>query len=152
MSKKSGPVRAYVEELLTAVSFIDINGRKIGFDYLTIAQMVAKKFPNSRLKTRARQEQRGITTRKFHLLQDWYMPRARRQGLRFPVRYRSRRLLARDYARALLIEQTDNVGLTLETIRRRVRKRFPEIPALSLGHVEAGLRLRGYEIPSRIKP
>lgn len=130
-----GPVRARVEQLLAAVSFVDIHGRNVGYDYKAITQTIKKEFPTSRVSVKA--------------LKDWYAYNMQGQGKRLPVRRKSRKVLARDYTRILLLQNEDALGLSLRVIKRRVKTKFPEVPSLSLGHVEAYLIRRGYSVPFR---
>jgi len=135
MSRSPGPVKARTEELLAAVSFVDIHGRKIGYDYGTIMEMIKAEFPNSRISSRV------LRTKNAYDMQC--------AGIQLPVRRRSRKVLAREYTHALLLQNEGMLGLSLRTIRTRIRKKFPGIPVLSLGHVEAYLIRRGYQVPFR---
>ena len=48
---------------------------------------------------------------------------------RMPVRRRSEKILARDYARALLLQRdAAGMGLSLRAISRAVKKKFPSYP------------------------
>lgn len=132
---RPGSVRARVEQLLTAVSFVDIYGRPIGYDYAAIVKMIKRDFPHSRISVK--------------VLKDWYTYRMQGEGKRLPVRRKSRKVLVRDYTRTLLLQNKDDLGLSLRSIKDRVRKKFPGVTPLSLGHVEAYLIRRGHRVPFR---
>lgn len=138
MPRRTGTIREYAEKLLTEVSFVDLDGRKIGYDYATVAAMVTDRFPKSRVSA--------------SLLRTWYAYAMRVEGQRMPVRCRSRRLLARNYTRVLLM-QTDKggIGLSFNTIQRRVAKRFPDVEVRSKTSLSATIsRLKQqYTFPPR---
>jgi hypothetical protein len=134
---RKGTIKAYANELLTKVSFTDIYGRHVGFDYLYILSLIKSKFPNS-----------GITIRVLR----WAAYELNRDDtVRVPARRHSRRLLARDFTRALLME-TDpetNLGLSNRAIGDRVRSKFPEIRPLTLSKMRTQLVRAGMNPPPR---
>ena len=68
------------------------------------------------------------------------------------MRRRSPKVLARDYARALLNEQIDGVGYSYKQIARMVKRKFPENGTLSTEQL-TGLALylstKKFKLPPR---
>lgn len=137
MPSRAHNVREYAEELLEATFFVDISGRRVGYDYVTISKMIRERFPGSRASVR--------------VLRDWYAPALQRKpGVRMPLRRRSRAIMASEFTRSLLLRALDDGrGLAYSTIRWHFYTRFPGIKLLGLRRVEAHLRKQGYVIPVR---
>lgn len=141
MPRRTGTIREYAEELLIAVHFVDLDGRKIGYDHVEIVAMIKARFPKSRVSA--------------SLLRTWYAYTLRVEGRHhMPVRPRSRRprrSLARNYTRTLLMHVDRNgVGLSFNTIQRRVAKMFPDVEGRSKVSLSATVsRLQNYKFPPR---
>lgn len=143
MSRR-GTIKEYAEELLCHVSFVDIYGRDIGYDYVHILAMIRKRFPKSSA-TRAGGNfgRGGFTKAALRYIRA-------QMTCRLPARLRSRRRMAREYTRVLLTHKNAaGVGLTFLSVRRRVRVKFPEQPMLSMHHVVGNMVRRGVVMPTR---
>lgn len=130
-------VKQYAQELLLRVNYVDASGRNVGFDYLHILALLKKEFPNSNTTIKELQK----------------IAYSMNSTIRMPVRRRSRRILARDFARSLLIAKDDTgQGLSYQTISRRVKARFAGTPAMTVCQVRstAGhLSRAGIALPQR---
>lgn len=138
MSKKPKykTIRQCAEALLVEADYVDVNGRKVGLDYITILARIKRAFPNSRTSIRAL---------RFIL---YSLP----DGTRLPVRRRSRKILAREYARALLIRYDEHTGdgLSFEAISKLVKRKFRDVPRITprrLSYMEAAFNLPMPERP-----
>lgn len=102
-------IRAYAIHLIYTVDFVDCRGRNIGYDYQAILTKIKQAFPESRTSM-------GALRRILDSLDG---------SQRLPARRRSRKILATEYARSLLL-QVDSTGrgLTFQTISRKVRGKF----------------------------
>lgn len=140
MAKRHGTIREYASKLLRHVDFIDIYGRKIGYSYSHILALINERFPQSS-GAGGNRGRKGFTYRALRDARDAMVgPR--------PARLISRRRLAREYTRsALLFTRDDQTGLSFQTIRKRIRAKFPEQQLLSLTHVERGLIRQGFNVP-----
>lgn len=124
MKSKYKTVKQYAQELLLRVNYVDAFGRNVGFDYLYILALLKKEFP-------------GSNTTIKELQKVAYSTRDSTDG-RLPVRRRSRKILARDFARSLLLlKDDDGNGLSYQAIARRVKLRFPDTPKLSVCQVRS---------------
>lgn len=129
---RTGTIREYARELLLRVSFVDVFGRNVGYDYQYILSLIKKAFPRSNTTPR---------------LLWWEAAELRSEGIRIPARRTSRRVAARDYTRALLmVSESTGYGLSNSAIRNKVRARFPEVRALSL------IQVRSYMVRAGLKP
>lgn len=111
-------IKDYAVFLLVKTDFVDCYGRNIGHDYDTILAKIRREFPQARTTKRAlRYVLYGID-----------------QKVRLPARHRSRKILARVYARALLLEVdgSSGLGLSFDTIRKRTRAKFRGAPDLTV--------------------
>lgn len=110
-------IKEYAVFLLVKTDFVDCYGRNIGFDYETILAKIKREFPHARTTKRAlRYVLYGIDRK-----------------VRLPARHRSRKILAREFARALLLEINESgVGHSFETIRLRTRAKFRSAPTISI--------------------
>lgn len=116
MAKKKITYATITEEaeaLLTEVSYVDLWGREVGLTYTAILARLHADFPKAR-------------TSLGSLRKIAYALNGSKQ--RMPVRRRSAKILARDYARALLVQEDQGVGLPFGRISRRVRQKFPMHP------------------------
>lgn len=135
---RKGTIKEYANDLLMKVSFTDVYGRNVGYDYLHILGLIKEKFPKT-----------NITIRVLR----WAAYELNRDGsVRVPARRHSRRRLARDYTRTLLM-QTDpetGFGLSNKAISDRVNKKFPEVRPLSLTKMRTQLVRAGHkDVPRR---
>jgi hypothetical protein len=139
MSKKL-TIRAYTEQLLQHVHFVDVHGRKIGYDYPRIRDMIKAKFPNSN------SSQAALRYERLRL-----MNRTRATLPMHPrVRSGSRVRPAAEYTRALLMRRNpQGHGLSFRRIRELVHESFPEVKPLSLVHVCRQLRAHGLTPPEQ---
>jgi hypothetical protein len=143
MSKKKTytTIKEAAEDLLMQVSYVDVYRRKVGLTYNAILIELHKLFPNSRTSLRSLRMIKCNLNRTNHLL---------------PARRRSSKVLARDYARALLVEidLTDlshPQGYSFKRIARMVKRKFPEYDSLSAGQM-MGLSLylsKHFKLPPR---
>lgn len=114
MPKKTfNTIKDAAEALLLQESYTDVYGRKVGLTYKAILTKLHKDFP------------RGRTSLKS-LREIAYSLNASK--CRMPVRRRSPKVLARDYARALLIAPE---GYSMRTISKKVLAKFPEHPYIA---------------------
>jgi hypothetical protein len=115
--RRFSTIKEYAVFLLVKTDFVDCYGRNIGHDYETILAKIKREFPHARTTKRAlRYVLYGID-----------------QKVRLPARHRSRKILAREFARALLTQTDESgVGFSFDTIRLRTRSRFRGAPALSI--------------------
>lgn len=131
-------VKQYATRLLLEVNYVDAYRRNVGLDYREILGRLKTEFPNSNTTVKELQKiAYGMNG----------------QNIRLPVRRSSRRILARDFARSLLIHRDEQgIGLSYQAIGRRVRSLFPELPTLSICQVRntAGhLSRAGIALPTR---
>jgi hypothetical protein len=128
-------IKETAEALLMQVSYVDVYGRKVGLTYRAILKRLHDGFPNGSPNWPAyRTSLRSLQMVAYAL-----------NGSRcqMPVRRRSSKVLARDYARALLVHVHDecdcspNVstlvgeGYSFKQIARMVKRKFPEYSMLS---------------------
>lgn len=126
------------EALLMATSYTDVYGRNVGLTYKAILFKLRHDFPKSR-------------TSLGSLRKIAYALNGSKQ--RMPVRRRSPRVLARDYARALLVavDPKTGTGYKLRTISRKVKQKFPEhayIPERQLNGIAMYLAPK-FKLPAR---
>ncbi len=115
-------IKDWAHEQLLRVNYTDINGRGVGFDYTHILVKLKQTFPNANTSHR------------------WLLKMAYELNgtARLPVRRRSRKILARDFARVLLVQRDEaGVGLSYQTIRKRVKARFPDQPIMSVCQIRS---------------
>lgn len=126
-------IKQFAHDYFLKVSFVDIYGRNIGYDYSYILAKIKEQFPNARTSRRWLQDMAYIFNRTE----------------KFPVRRRSRQALAEDYAMALLLKK--NGPNTYSNIAGAVRRKFPDrrISHERLRSLEVWLRNKNYPIPSR---
>lgn len=128
-------IRSYAEHLLTKTDFVDCHGRRVGLDYPTIIALIKRKFPSSRTSTPS-------------LRQNVYMLDP---STRLPVRRKSRRLLAREYARTLLMQRDSNgKGLPLEKVSWKIKGKFRDVPKISATRLALMLPALRREFRSRL--
>lgn len=116
-------VREAAEALLTQVVYVDMYGRNVGLPYKAILAELHSTFPEGS------KQWPGKRTSIKSLRRIGYALSA--QNVRLPVRRRSVNILARDYARALLLKTEDGIGLTFERISRIVKRKYPEMKRLT---------------------
>lgn len=131
-------VKQYAQELLVRVNYVDAFNRNVGLDYRHILAMLKKEFPKS-----------GTTLKELQKIA--YGLNA--ANVRLPVRRRSRRILARDFARSLLILKDESGrGLSYRVIASRVKGRFPDTAYLAerqLGGIAGHLSRAGKALPAQ---
>ena len=126
VSKKKAykTIKETAEALLMQVSYVDVYGRKVGLTYRAILKKLHEGFPNGSPNWPAyRTSLRSLQMVAYAL---------NGSQCQMPVRRRSSKVLARDYARALLLI-ADEVGLgySFKQIARMVKRKFPEYSMLS---------------------
>jgi hypothetical protein len=126
----------YAKQLLLKTDFVDCYGRNIGLDYETILELIRARFPNARTTKRSL---------RFILYQI-------DKSARLPARRRSRKILRKEFIRALLL---DPAGISHASIRSRARRKFPDVPgaitsAILAAH-ERALTKERFELPERRK-
>lgn len=126
-------IKKFAHDYFMRVSFVDIYGRNIGYDYDLILDEIKTNFPGARTSRRWLQDMAYVLNRSAKL----------------PVRRRSRRALSEDYAMSLLLRRG---GVHVyRDVATTVQKKFPEhrpTPA-RLKSIEVWLRNKGYTIPPR---
>jgi hypothetical protein len=116
-------VKQYAQELLVRVNYVDAYKRNVGLDYRSILLLLKKEFPRS-----------NTTIKELQKIA--YSMNG--SNVRLPVRRRSRRILARDFARSLLLfEDNHGMGLSYQVIASRVKTRFPDTPKLTVCQVRS---------------
>lgn len=137
MAKKRKPyltVTKAAEGHLGECSYIDVYGRPVGLTYKIILARLRKEFPEAR-------------TSLGSLRKIAYALNASKQ--RMPVRRRSPKILARDYARALLLNPR---GIPYQTISKMVLGKFSEYPYIQtrqLLSLSNHLAHNGFAVPKR---
>lgn len=127
----------YAKHLLTKTDFVDCYGRNVGLDYQTILELIKEEFPKARTTKRALR----------HIL--YY---CLDRSVRMPARYRSRKILAREYAKARLLRRNERgLGRRIDKIKEDVRQKFPEVemPEERLRSMAASLKRSGFPLPER---
>ena len=132
------------EALLLQVSYVDIYGRKVGLTYNVILKLLHDYFPNGSPRPGFQTSRRSLQMTAYEL---------NGSSKHMPVRRRSSTILARDFARALLVE-TDKSGrgLSYATIARRVKRKFPEYDYLSAEKLRGRFSLalsKQFKLPPR---
>lgn len=125
-------IKTFAHEYFTRVSFVDIYGRNIGYDYDFILHEIKRNFPGAKTSRRWLQNMAYVLNRSEKL----------------PARRRSRRSLAEDFAMSLLIKPSRT---SINGIRVDVRQKFSDqtVTISMLRSLEVRLRNRGFEIPLR---
>ncbi len=131
-------IKSCAEHLLLTVSYVDTFGRNVGYDYQQILTMLKHEFPNS-ATTMKELQKLAYSVGEYQ---------------RLPVRRRSRRILANDYTRTLVLRRdvTTGLGLSYKAISAMVRAKFPERPKPSICQISnhAGWATRmGVSLPER---
>lgn len=124
------PLRAYrtikdaADDLLMQVSYVDVYGRNVGLTYSVILKRLHELFPNGSPNWPGYRTSLGSLRKMAYAING--------SSSKMPVRRRSTRILARDYARALLVEinKKTGTGHSLKAISRRVKKKFPDYPII----------------------
>jgi hypothetical protein len=123
-------IKRFAHDYFMRVSFVDIYGRNIGYDYDFILAEIRATFPGARTSRRWLQDMAYVLNRSAKL----------------PVRRRSRRALSEDFAMALLLRPIRYVSIC-----NAVRNKFPDhVQTLkSLRSLEGRLKNRGFVVPER---
>lgn len=132
--KKYKTVKQYAEALLLRVVYVDVYSHNVGLDYERILQFLKMRFPSSGT-TRKELQKTAYNLNSITPL---------------PARRRSRRILARDYMRALLLHRReDGTGQPYHEILGSVKRVYPEVKPFSIKQVERYLTLTGFSVPPR---
>jgi hypothetical protein len=125
-------IKRFAHDYFVRVNYVDIYGRKVGYDYEHILTELKKKFPT------AKTSKRWLRMMAYEL----------NGTTRMPVRRRSRRALAEGYAMTLLLSTP---ALNFNSIRCRVYRKFPDTtPSLAdLKRLEGHLRFLKFTVPAR---
>jgi len=128
-------IKRFAHEYFVKVSFVDIYGRNIGYDYSTILAEIKKHFPHANTSRRWLQDMAYVLNR----------------SERLPVRRRSRRALAQEYALSMLLRQRNGAGLKYASIGAACRSKFPDqrTSVASLRKLEGHLRRLEFTVPTR---
>jgi hypothetical protein len=102
-------IKGCAQDLLARVDFVDCFGRPVGLDYDTILATIRREFPSSRTTKNALR---------------YIYNNLDRNSIRLPARHRSRKILCKEYTRALLLQS----DLTYDMIRKRVARKFGDAP------------------------
>ncbi len=137
-------VKEAAEALLLQVSYVDIYGRKVGLTYKAILKKLHESFPNGSPNwPKYRTSLRSLQMVAYAL---------NGSDKKMPVRRRSSKVLARDFARVLLLKTDENgKGLSYVSIARQVKRKFPEYDYLSAEQL-GGLALylsKQFKLPPR---
>lgn len=133
--KQFKTIKQYAEHLLTKTDYVDCWGRSVGLDYLTILSLIRRYFPEGRTSIRS--------LRAYLYTLD--------SSTRLPVRRRSHKILAREYARALLLESNpDGTGLALKVVSDTVKKKFPRTKRIAVKQLVAMLPALRRNFKSRV--
>src|ERR1035437_5014559 len=139
-------IREAAEALLSQVSYVDVYGRNVGLTYKIILKKLHEVFPNGSPNWP------GYRTSLRSLQMVAYALNG--SDKQMPVRRRSSKVLARDFARALLIKIDEKGnGLRYVSIARQVKRKFPEYGYLSAEQL-IGLSLylsKQFKLPPREK-
>lgn len=125
-------IKTFAHDLLVKTNFVDIHGRAVGYDYDYILARIMEQFPEARTTRRLVQDMAYIFNRTERL----------------PVRRRSRRALAEDYAAVLLLRPTRTFN---SNVRDGVKRKFPDqtITVEELKVLGRKLSSRGFTVPRR---
>jgi hypothetical protein len=133
-------IKEAAEYLLMQENYVDVYGRRVGLTYAAILKKLHADFPEGS------KNWPGVKTSLRSLQMVAYALNGSQQQM--PVRRRSTKVLARDYARALLLQPE---GHSHKTISRMVRRKFPDYPSLTAGQI-VGLAqhlAKQFKIPPR---
>jgi len=141
-------IKQAAEDLLMEVSYVDVYGRNVGLTYKAILKKLHAVFPEGS------KNWPGYRTSLRSLQMVAYALNGSDQMM--PVRRRSVKVLARDYARALLTQVDPNAviegdGYSGKTISRKVKQKFPEYPSLSTEQL-TGLSLHLWKQKLQVPP
>ena len=131
--KKKLTIKRFAHDYFQRVNYVDIYGRKVGFDYGFILAEIKQQFPAAK-------------TSKTWLRRMAYEIKI---DVRMPVRRHSRRALAEGYAMALLLKRSGRY--VYSNVSCEVKKKFPDqhISLAKLRSLELWLVNNGFEIPPR---
>jgi hypothetical protein len=138
-------IKEAAEAFLLQESYVDIYGRKVGLTYKAILKKLHDGFPNGSPNwPKFRTSLRSLQMVAYAL---------NGSDKKMPVRRRSSKVLARDYARALLVWRDEDYGMghPYSRISRMVKRKFPEHAALSAEQL-SGLALylsKQFKLPPR---
>lgn len=127
-------IKAYAIELITKTIFVDCYGRNVGLDYATVLASIRSEFPRGRTTMRAlRRIIDGLD----------------RSTIRLPVRRRSRKILAEEYIKSLLLRP-----VCYKHIYHTVKDVFADAPVEvrtlhHIRHLERQLVRDGFKVPDR---
>lgn len=128
-------IKEYAQLLLVKVDFVDAYGRNIGYDYERILEKIKLEFPRARTTKRALR----------HIL--YY---GLDRSVRLPARLRSRKVLAREYAKMLLTKSEDGVGFSHKNIQDRAYSKFKAVATLAaIRRAEVSLRNQRIALPEK---
>lgn len=127
-------IKAFAIEQITRTLFVDCYGRNVGLDYQTILAEIRREFPKARTTMRALRR----------ILDDMD-----RSTIRLPVRRRSRKIMAEEYIRSLLLKP-----VSYTYIRDKLYLTFGDTPAevrnpYHIRQLERQLMRDGFKVPAR---
>lgn len=135
MLLKYKTIKAFSQALLLKVDFVDCYGRNIGLGYADILSRIKTEFPKSRTTMGALR----------------YVLYSIDRQTRLPARHRSRKILAREFARSLLMQRdARGMGLPLKNISNRTKRKFADVPRISvrtLNNFANALDREGLKVP-----
>lgn len=127
-------IKMFACEYFQRVNYIDIYGRKVGYDYAFILAEIMKQFPSAK------------TSKKWLRRMAYEV----KTTARMPVRRHSRRALAEGYAMAMLLRRSGRHAHG--NIVKSVRQKFPDqhVPKVRLRSLDRWLANNGFPIPPRL--
>jgi hypothetical protein len=133
MPSRADTIKKFARDYFTRVNFVDIYGRRVGFDYEHILAELRKEFP------KAKTSKRWLRMMAYEL----------NGVVRMPMRRRSRRALAESYAEVLLLRR--NSSRVYSDVSREVKKKFPDqhFSTVDLRRLDSSLRYRKFPVPPR---
>lgn len=135
-SRAQNTIKEWANDYFVRVNYIDIYGRNVGYDYDFILAKLKEKFP------KARTSGRWLRKMAYDL----------NGSVKLPVRRRSRKILARDFAMSLLIKVMPNgMGVKYTHVVDKTHRKFPDrtVPIEEVLKLERRLRYLNFHVPPR---
>jgi hypothetical protein len=132
MPSRAQTIKDFAHDYFLRVNYVDIYGRKVGYDYNHILAEIKAKFPT------ARTSKRWLRKMAYELSGSGKMPMRRRSGL------------AEGYAMSLLLVIEKGRALNFNSIQCRVFRKFGVKPMThELTRLERRLRFLKFTVPPR---
>jgi hypothetical protein len=135
MLSRAQTIKDFAREYFQRVNYVDIYGRKVGYDYDFILTEIKKKFPA------ARTSKRWLRMMAYEIT----------GTVQMPMRRRSRRALAEGYAEVLLLRRQGQSVDIYKNITREIKRKFPDqhVSSDELRRIEKHLKFLKFPIPPR---